>query len=60
MKKYLTLHQLALVTFLDQLEHNLIDEADIEVRLPRSFLQLHEAIKKILQENDIQVPLPPN
>ena len=56
MKKYLTLHQLALVTFLDQLDHNLIDEADIEVRLPRSFMQLHEAIRKILKDNDIPLP----
>ena len=56
MKKYLTLHQLALVTFLDQLDHNLIDEADIEVRLPRSFMQLHEAIRKILKDNEIPLP----
>ena len=56
MKKYLTLHQLALATFLDQLDHNLIDEADIEVRLPRSFMQLHDAIRKILKDNDIPLP----
>ena len=30
-----------------------MDVPDIEKNLPRSFLQLHEAITKILKENDI-------
>jgi hypothetical protein len=30
-----------------------MDVAEVEAKLPRSFLQLHEAITKILKDNDI-------
>jgi hypothetical protein len=30
-----------------------MDEPEIEVKLPRSFLQLHEVISQILKDNDI-------
>ena len=53
LEKYLGLHQIALVTFVDQQKYNLMDVPAIEARLPNSFLQLHEAITKILKENDI-------
>jgi hypothetical protein len=53
MEKYLETHKTAIVTFLDQLNTGLIDVPDIELRLPRSFLQLHEVITNILKENDL-------
>ena len=53
MEKYLETHKTAIVTFLYQLNTNLIYIPDIELRLPRSFLQLHEVITNILKENDI-------
>ena len=53
LEKYLGLHQIAIVTFVDQQKHNLMDVAEVEAKLPRSFLQLHEAITKILKDNDI-------
>ena len=53
MKKYLELHQMAIVSFLDQQQLNLMDEPEIETRLPRSFMQLFEEIRKILRDNNI-------
>ena len=53
MEKYLETHKTAIMTFLDLLNTNLMDVPDIELRLPKSFLQLHEVITKILKENDI-------
>ena len=53
MEKYLEIHKTAIVTFLDLVNTNLMDVAEIESKLPRSFLQLHEVITKILKENDI-------
>jgi hypothetical protein len=53
LEKYLTLHQIALGTFVEQQKHDLMDIPAIEARLPKSFMQLYEAIKKILKDNDI-------
>ncbi len=53
LEKYLATHKAAIVTYLDLLENNLADKPDIEARLPRSFLQLHEVITLILKENNI-------
>ena len=53
LEKYLALHQLSLVTFVDQQKSDLIDIPEAEAKLPKSFLRLHEAITKILKENDI-------
>ena len=53
LEKYLSLHQLSLVTFVDLQKNDLMDIPSIESRLPKSFLQLHEALTKILKENDI-------
>ena len=39
--------------FVGQLKRKLIDEGDVESRLPKSFLYLHEVITKILRDNDI-------
>jgi hypothetical protein len=35
------------------LENNLTDVPEIEAKLPKSFLQLHEVITQILKDNDI-------
>ena len=53
LEKYLGVHQVAIVTFVDQQKHNYIEVADVEARLPKSFLHLHEVITKILKDNDI-------
>ncbi len=53
MEKYLQIHQAGIVSFLDQLKNNFMDIPDIEARLPRSFLQIHELITQILKNNDI-------
>ena len=53
MEKYLETHKTAIMTFLDLLNTNLMDVPDIELRLPKSFLQLHEVITNILKQNDI-------
>jgi hypothetical protein len=39
--------------FVGQLKRKLIEEQDVESRLPKSFLYLHEVITKILRDNDI-------
>ena len=44
MEKYLNTHKKVIITYLDQLENNLIDVPEIEAKLPKSFLQLHEVI----------------
>ncbi len=53
MEKYLETHKTAIVTFLDLYNTKLMDVPDIELRLPKSFLQIHEVITNILTENDI-------
>jgi hypothetical protein len=53
MEKYLATHKLAILTNIDLLNNDLADIPDIEARLPRSFMQLHEVITFILNENDI-------
>ncbi len=44
LEKYLKIHQAGIVHHLDQLELKLSDIPEIEARLPRSFIQLHEVI----------------
>jgi hypothetical protein len=53
LEKYLETHQVAIATYLDLKKNNLMDAPDIEARLPRSFIQLHEVITKILKDNNI-------
>ncbi len=53
LEKYLGLHQLTLATFVDQQKNELMEIPDIEKNLPKSFMKLHEAITKILKDNDI-------
>jgi hypothetical protein len=53
MDMYLETHKRTIVTFLDQLNSKLMDVSEIEAKLPKSFLQLHEVISNILKENDI-------
>ena len=44
MEKYVETHKVAIVAYLDIMKNNLMDVPDIEARLPRSFLQLHEVL----------------
>ena len=37
MEKYLETHKVTIVTYLDLLNNNLIDVAEIEAKLPKSF-----------------------
>jgi hypothetical protein len=53
LEKYLGLHQIALVTFMDQQRHGIMDIPEINLNFQNLSLQLHEAITKILKENDI-------
>ena len=42
--------------FLVQVDRKLMEKQEIETKLPRSFIQLHEIITQILRDNDI-IPL---
>ncbi len=53
LEKYLKIHQAGIVAYVDQLELKLSDIPEIEGKLPRSFMQLHEVITQILKDNDI-------
>ena len=53
MEKYLATHKAGIVTYLEQLDNNMVDIPDIEPRLPKSFLKLHEVITNILKDNNI-------
>ena len=54
MEEYLAAHQEAIGSYLDQKKRNVTDVPDIEAKLPKSFLILHDVITKILRHNDIQ------
>ena len=51
LENYLVIHQRALLTFVDLHKQDLMKVPEIESRLPICFLQLHEAITKILRDN---------
>jgi hypothetical protein len=53
LEKYLGVHQVAIMTYMDQLKHKLIEVAELEEKLPKSFLSLHEVLTQILKENGI-------
>ena len=53
MQKYLETHKTGIMTYLDLLNANLIDIPEIESKLPKSFLYLHEVITGILKDNGI-------
>jgi hypothetical protein len=52
-EKYLEVHQGAIAPYLDLLKNKMIEYSEIETKLPKSFLQLHEVISQILRDNDI-------
>jgi hypothetical protein len=37
----------------EQLKRKIIEESELETKLPKSFLYLHEVITQILKDNDI-------
>jgi hypothetical protein len=51
LENYLVIHQRALLTFVDLHKQDLMEVPDIESKLPKSFLQLHDAITTILRDN---------
>ena len=53
LEKYLGVHQVAIMTYIDQHKLKLIEVAELEEKLPKSFLALHELIAQILKDNDI-------
>ena len=53
LEDYLKLHQEAIVSAQDLLKRKIIKVKDVESMLPKSLSQLHEAITKILTDNDI-------
>ena len=53
LEEYLAAHQSGIATFLEQLNNDIMDKQEIEVKLPRSFWKLYEIIVKILKTNDI-------
>ena len=53
MEKYLATHLQAIVAFVDLKNCNLMEVSEIEAELPKSFLQLHEVITKIIKDNNI-------
>ena len=53
LEEYLALHQGAIVSFLDQLKTKVTTEKEIESKLPRSFLNIHMLLTRILKDNNI-------
>lgn len=53
MEQYLEAHQAALGLYAEQLKRKLIDEQEVESKLPKSFLYLHGVITQILKDNGI-------
>ena len=53
MEEYLATHLQAIVAFVDLKNCNLMEVSEIEAELPKSFLQLHGVITKIIKDNNI-------
>ena len=53
LERYLEVHQRAISALLDLHKSKLIDVSEIEAKLPKSFMQLHEVITKILEDNKL-------
>ena len=53
MQDYEKAHQETIGMFLIQMDRQLMEKSEIETKLPRSFLQLHEVITLILRDNDL-------
>jgi hypothetical protein len=53
LEEYLSLHQSAITTFLDLQKIGILTKPAIEASLPSAFHKLHEAIAKILKDNNI-------
>ena len=53
LEDYLKLHQESIVAFKDLEKNKILKAPAIESMLPASFLKIHEAILKILKDNDI-------
>ena len=53
LEEYLATHQQTIASFVDLKKRELMDSAQIEAILPKSFMQLHQVITKILKDNTI-------
>jgi rRNA pseudouridine-1189 N-methylase Emg1 (Nep1/Mra1 family) len=53
LEEYLEAHQASIGAYVYQVNNKMIEKTKAETKLPKSFLQLHQMITKILRENDI-------
>ncbi len=53
LEKYLAIHQGTIVSYLDLKKLELIEDAELERKLPASFLKLHQVITQILRDNNL-------
>lgn len=53
MEKYIEAHHAWIGTYIAQVNNQMIEKAKAETKLPKSFIQLHQVITKILRDNDI-------
>ena len=53
LEEYLTVHKRAIETYLDLYKVEAMDKATIETLLPKSFWLLHQAIAKIIKDNNL-------
>jgi hypothetical protein len=53
MEEYLEAHQGLIGSYVYQVNNKIIEKAEVEAKLPKSFLQLHQVITKILRANDV-------
>ncbi len=47
------MHENTIVAFLNLRNSGVLEKAEIEAKLPNSFMQLHKVITKILMDNNI-------
>jgi hypothetical protein len=53
LQQYLMTHQTEVSSLIELEKLNILSIPEIEARLPKSFVQLHEVITKILKDNSI-------
>ena len=56
--QYLKHHKKTIKSFVSQLENETFTKKEIESFLPKSFLQLHKHIGKLLEDNQVRVTAP--
>ena len=56
LEEYLKSHQNLLASMLELQKGGVMEKTDIETKLPKSFISLHQIIIRILSDNDISLP----